>query len=54
MYDGVNAPRWNLGVKPFVVWWVVEKEEDTRMWGGRRSHCLEVLLEREGIVVESN
>ncbi len=53
MYDGANAPRFHLGVKPFVVWWV-EKEEDTQMWSGKRSHHLEVLLEKEGIVVDSN
>jgi hypothetical protein len=26
-YDGANTPRWNLETKPFIVQWVIQKEE---------------------------
>jgi hypothetical protein len=27
-YDGANAPRWNLEIKPFVAQWVVQMKEN--------------------------
>jgi hypothetical protein len=28
MYDGGDVLKWNLEIKPFVVWWVVQRKED--------------------------
>jgi len=37
-YDGANVPRWNLEDEPFVVWWVVQMEEDTNRLGVVENH----------------
>ncbi len=30
-YDSANTSRWNSEIKPFVVWWIAQKKEDTCM-----------------------
>ncbi len=37
-YDGANVLRWNLKVELFVVWWVVQMEEDTHELGVVKNH----------------
>jgi hypothetical protein len=38
MYDGANALRWNFEVEPFIVWWIVQMEEDTCKLGVVKDH----------------
>ncbi len=32
-YDGANIARWNPEIEPFVVQWVIQKEENMHMLG---------------------
>jgi hypothetical protein len=38
MYDGANVLKWTFEVEPFVVWWVVEMEEDMHELGVVEDH----------------
>jgi hypothetical protein len=40
MYDNANSPRWNLEVEPFVIRWIVQKEEDICVLGLIKDHMV--------------
>jgi hypothetical protein len=46
-YDGVHASRWNPKVEPFVAWWIVQKEEHTKV-GVVENHMLPWGVARKG------
>ncbi len=51
-YDSANAPRWNLEIKPFVIQWVVQKEENMPMlWVVKDCMLLWIVAKKEGVVI---
>jgi hypothetical protein len=39
-YDSINAPRWNLEIKPFIVQWIVQMKENMCKLGVIGDHML--------------
>jgi hypothetical protein len=38
MYDGVNTPKWNFKIKPFVAQWIIQSKEDACKLGAIKDH----------------
>jgi hypothetical protein len=51
-YDGANAPRWNLEVKPFVAQWIVQMKENMRELGAVGNHMPPWGVAKEGDIVD--
>jgi hypothetical protein len=52
-YDGVDAPKWNLQIEPFIVWWIVQMEENMHMLGVVEDHMPPWRVVGKNCVVDS-